>query len=259
MNIPDSPMDGTAPDKNRASRLVFITPVLFILLIVAFELVRLSFAWLVIEKSTRYGARFAITESYDTLHCADLDNDSTPCAGASSQKEIDAARVLSIKDITRQVLQGIHYDENLKDTQAGFLKITVCSNGADSIFTPPQSKKPVYAKCLPDENAGLPGERASVSVDYNFKFMFFPVFGIGPRFIHLASHREGINEYFRDSRAANTPPLNSPSLTPDASTPVPNENSTARQLQQVDEILSQSLNGNYSNRDHYPGLLALDG
>src|SRR5690242_14582922 len=90
-----------------------ILPILLLVLVGLLEFGRLFFAWLIIENSTRFGIRYATAGTYDTSACTDLDGDSTPCGGASEMQEVKDARLPSIKDETRRMIVGFHYDEAL--------------------------------------------------------------------------------------------------------------------------------------------------
>ena len=65
------------------------------------------------------------------------------CDGASKTAEILAARLPSIKDETKRIIAGLHYDESLANTQNDFLKVTVCSG--DINFNIPHMSSPDYA------------------------------------------------------------------------------------------------------------------
>lgn len=195
---------------------VLVLPVLMLVLVGLIEFSRLFFAWIIIENSTRFGVRYATTGGYDTKYCTDLDANNTPCGDASKDAEVDMARLPSIKDETRRIIIGFHYDQTYAQAANDYLNITICSALDGRIFTPPLMGRPVYADCrLPNgtfsENAASPGQRVVVAADYNFTFMVLPIFNIEPSMVHLASYREGIVELFRATRAINTPiPLNVP-------------------------------------------------
>ncbi len=211
-------------------------PILLLLVFGIIEFGRLFYAWILIENATRFGLRYATTGNYDPAYCVDLDGNSTPCSGASANAEIDAARIPSIKDETRRIIIGLHYDQTLTNADQDFLNITVCSARPDPsgvrVWKAPEMGGPQYASCTVNdvtaEDAGSPGQKVVVAADYNFTFLVLPklpfLAGFNPM-IHLASYREGIVEQFRATRSINTPiPLNIP--TAPTSTPLPTSTST---------------------------------
>jgi len=248
--------NGKSPARRKAQGMVefaLVLPLLMLVLVGLLEFGRLFFAWLIVENSTRFGVRYATTGNYDAAYCTDivdvLDPDTIACGGGMEDEEVDAARIPSIEDETRRIIVGFHYEETptLTESDNDYLNVTVCSGRAGFVWFRPEMGLPAttqYADCQPNEDAGLPGERVAVAVDYNFTFIVLPVFGIEPDVIHLASYREGINEQFRATRAINTPlplsiptvptntplPTNTPTLTPTSTeTPLPTPSDTPTQ------------------------------
>jgi hypothetical protein len=75
-----------------------------------------------------------------------------------------------------------------------------------------------YAECLldgvPADDAGGPGDRVAVMVDFNHPYITPFIRTLWP-WVHLASYRDGIVEEFRVARViAVQPPLNVPTTTP---------------------------------------------
>lgn len=230
MTIFNLTKNGNPPGRKRAQGMVefaLVLPLLMLVLIGVLEFSRLFFAWLIVENSTRFGIRYATTGNFDLAHCTDLDGDGA-CSTTDDDAEIDAARILSIEDETRNIIIGFHYDETLTDVDNDYLNITVCSGRDGRVFVPPRMARPIYAECETTEDAGDPGQSVVVATDYNFTFIVLPVFGIEPDMIHLASYREGINEQFRATRAINTPlPLNIPTVPTNTSQPTETHTPTA--------------------------------
>src|ERR1700690_351164 len=176
-----------------------VLPVLLLLVFGLLEFGRLLYAWIIIENATRFGMRYATTGQYNQVYCPDP-SDPTSC---NTDALVDAARIPSIKDETRQIIIGLPYDQTLTNADQNYLNVTVCTS-APYVFTDPEMGKPVYANCAPNENAGIPGQEVVVAADYNFTFIVLPrlpfVAGFVPM-IHLASYREGIVEEFRATRS----------------------------------------------------------
>jgi hypothetical protein len=195
-------------NKKRIIKLVFILPILLILLVVVIESSRLLFTWFKIENALRIGMHYATTGMYDVTYCLDADNDGTACDGLRKIGEIDAARIPSIQNEVLRNMQGIQFNRTLEDTEDGYVRVIVClSNTNHDAFVYTELGKPLFAKCIPGEDPGEPGQRVIIAVEYNFSFLTLPVFGIGPHILHLTFHREGINEEFRTSRRGNMPPV----------------------------------------------------
>ncbi len=214
--------------KNAQGMLEFalVLPVLLMMIIGVIEFSRLLFAWIIIENSTRFGIRYAITGNHDPQYCVDT-NDRDPdesgvfqnddgdpttgaCVGENINQEIDTARIPSIEDETRRIIIGFFYDQanavdhrgsDLTEADPHYLNITVCSNRDARWFEEPVQGSNVYAECHDSEDPADSGQRVFVAADYNFNFIVLPVFKIEPSMIHLASYRQGFVEQFRGSRA----------------------------------------------------------
>ena len=213
-----------------------ILPILLVLILGVIEFSRLMFAWIIIENSTRFGIRYATTGNYNEAYCPSLD--------CTTDEEVDAARIPSIEDETRNIIIGFFTMEekdypSVTNADEQYLNITVCSAEDGRVFIPPRMGQPFYAACnlngTSSEHPGSPGNRVVVAADYNFSFMVIDAlglfnnpnspFGAQPGMIHLASYREGIVEQFRATRAINTPlPLNV--ATVPTNTPIPTETFT---------------------------------
>jgi len=224
--------------KNAQGMLEFalVLPVLLTMILGIIEFSRLMFAWIIIENSTRFGVRYAITGNYDPQYCVDgSDTGTEACGGSVISKvaeEIDAARIPSIEDETRRIVIGFPLKENPRppatpiytETEYNYFNITVCSDRADASgvarwFEKPVMSSEIYAECHNSEDAADSGQMVYVAADYNFTFMVLQTLTTQPPMIHLASYRQGLVEQFRGSRAINTQlpgnlPTNTPTLTP---------------------------------------------
>ena len=199
-----------------------ILPVLLLVIFVVIELARLLAAWLAIENGARFGVRYAITGEWDPSHCPGY-----PDTDCETDDEEDVARVPSIRDAARTGAVAILRDPTVIDVgDRGFFKVTVCSNREGFFYVPSNSDAPTAADCLDSvsklsvEDAGGPGNRVSVTVDFDHPLIspilsnFWPV-------LHLSATREGIVEQFRTARVVGLPAtISGPSLTP-SDTPTP--------------------------------------
>jgi hypothetical protein len=188
------------------------------------EFSRLMFAWIIVENSTRFGIRYAVTGNFDPQYCTDVNNNCASDPGAELTVAevntlIDAARLPSIKDETRRIIIGFYYDQNLTEADPYYLKVTVCSERDSRWFEEPVMLSDVYAECHDSEDAADSGEIVYVATDYNFNFIVLDALTEQEPMLHLASYREGMVEQFRGSRAINTrrpsnQPTNTFTLTP---------------------------------------------
>ena len=160
--------------KNAQGMLEFalVLPVLLLMIVGVIEFSRLMFAWVIIENSTRFGIRYAVTGRHETKYCANLDtNDKDPdvngvlqaddgnaatgaCVGENAEAEIDVARIPSIKDETRRIIIGFYAEEedyqNLDPARVDdpyFLRLTVCSERGGRWFEEPVMSSSTYAVC----------------------------------------------------------------------------------------------------------------
>jgi hypothetical protein len=201
-------------------------PILLLVIFAIVEFALLFQAWLSVENVARQTIRYAVTGQYDSVYCADgPDADLIPC---SSPDEEDAARLASIRSVADGWAVAIFADVfgGLSPSDIGFFNVTVCSsadrNGDgvpdDLTILPRTGSDGQYAACLdadgnPTEDAGVPGGRVVVMVDFNHPYIT-PAFNSVWAFAHLASFREGIVEKFRVSRSIDVPPqLNLPTTT----------------------------------------------
>ena len=175
-----------------------ILPVMLLVIFVVIELARVLAAYLAIENGARFGVRYAVTGEYNIAYCSGY-----PGGVCDSQTEEDAARLPSIKDTTRAGSTSVLRDETVLQGFPQFFKMTICSsrdadgNGfSDFTLFPPDTPTFVPARCLPNEDAGGPGDRVSVTVDFNHPLIVPILSSYWPK-IHLTAKREGIIEQFR--------------------------------------------------------------
>jgi hypothetical protein len=211
-----------------------VLPVLMLLLFVIVELARLLFAWLSVENGARFGVRYAVTGEYDGVYCTDVDASGTPC---DSRAEEDLARLPSIEDSSRAGAVALLRDETVAEGTPRYFRVTVCSSrrgGGGPLFTyvPPDPGAFISADCTPTEDAGGPGDRVSVTVDFDHP-LIVPILSTWWPQLHLTARREGIVEQFRVARVVGLPAtLSVPTFTPTNSptptiTPTPTQTATA--------------------------------
>jgi len=219
-------MDGipTLPNPIRRTRrfrgqgvveFALVLPVLLLVIFMIIELARVLHAYLVIENGARYGVRYAVTGEYNDVYCVDGgDTGSTACDGAGAQSEKDAARLPSIEDVARAGSSSILRDESLVPGQPGFFTITVCSSRSGYAWFPSDQATFTPAECVPTEDAGAPGDRVSVTIDFEHPLITPILSSFWPQ-LHLVAKREGIIEQFRTARVVGLPAtISGPTWTP---------------------------------------------
>ncbi|MCJ7569575.1 MAG: pilus assembly protein, partial [Anaerolineales bacterium] len=155
-----------------------VLPVMLLTLFVIIEMARLLHAWLAVENGARFGIRYAVTGEYDPAYCVDgPDTGTEACGGPGQLAEEDAARILSIEDATRAGAVAIMRNETVPVASPGYFKITLCSSkrvGGGFLFSYHKSVTPIHqpawceelATSNPIEDPGGPGDRVSVTVDF---------------------------------------------------------------------------------------------
>src|SRR3970282_1289030 len=89
--------------------------------------------------------------------------------------------------------------------ERGFFKVTVCSNKTGLTYFASDPNTPQAAECRDDttltpvEDAGGPGDRVSVTVDFDHP-LITPILSAFWPVLHLSAKREGIVEQFRTAR-----------------------------------------------------------
>ncbi|MCJ7707054.1 MAG: pilus assembly protein, partial [Anaerolineales bacterium] len=185
-----------------------ILPVMLLVLFVIIEFGRLLFAWLAVENGARFGVRYAVTGELDAAYCLDSgDPGDTPC---DIRAEEDDARIPSIEDAARAGSVGILRNETVLEGEAGYYRVTVCSSRRDDTLAPIYTYVPavpgdfISADCTPTEDAGGPGDRVSVTVDFDHP-LITPILSSWWPELHLTARREGIVEQFRVARVVGLP------------------------------------------------------
>ena len=168
-----------------------VLPVLLLVLFTIIEVARLLHAWISIENGARFAVRYAVTGEYDLAYCAGY-----PDGICDSQAEEDGARISSIKDSALSGSAGIWRDLAVSSGIPGYLKITVCSNKSGIVYFPSDSSTSTSADCQLVENAGGPGNRVSVTLDFDHPIIS-PIISSWMQKIRLTAKREGIVEQFR--------------------------------------------------------------
>jgi hypothetical protein len=216
-------------------------PILLLVIFAIIDFALLFQAWLTVENVARQTIRYAVTGQYDPSFCADgPDSDLDPC---STDNEEDAARLATIRRVAQGWTIGLFTDASVSPdpgtgiggdrSQVGYFDVTICSSAdrdgdgfADFLTILPRMGNPgQYADCTPTEDAGQPGGRVVVMVDFNHPYIT-PFFHTLWPWTHLSSYREGIVERFRVARSIAVPPqLNLPSDTP-TKTPLPSDTPT---------------------------------
>jgi hypothetical protein len=192
-----------------------VLPVLLLLLFTIIETARLLHAWVTVENGTRFGVRYAVTGAFDDIYCSIYPN-----GVCDDQAERDGARVPSIHDAAMAGAAGIWHDPAAAQGSKGYLKVTVCSSKVGVIYSPSDPSTTTDATCLPGEDPGGPGDRVSVTLDFDHPIISPFISTFLPK-IRLTARREGIVEQFRVSRVIGLPAtISFPTYTPtNTSTP----------------------------------------
>jgi hypothetical protein len=201
-----------------------VVPIMLLVLFAIIEIARLLFAWVSIENGARFGVRYAVTGEYDDANCSIF-----PGSICDTQSERDSARIPSIHSAAQSGAAAIWHDPSAVDGQRGFLKVTVCSNKSGVVYHPPISSAGISADCTPGEDSGNPGQRVSVTLDFDHPIIA-PIISSWLPQIRLTARREGIIEQFRVARVVGLPPTSiqptwTATITPTA-TETPTETTT---------------------------------
>jgi hypothetical protein len=190
-----------------AVEFALILPVMLLVLFLIIELGRLLFAWLAVENGARFGVRYAVTGELDPAYCLDSDASGTAC---DVRTEEDDARIPSIEDAARAGSVGILANETVAEGEAGYYRVTVCSTRMDATPAPMFVRVPavpgsfISADCTPTEDAGGPGDRVYVTVDFDHP-LIVPFLSTWWPVLHLTAERQGIVEQFRVARVVGLP------------------------------------------------------
>lgn len=230
-----------------AVEFALVLPVLLLMIFTIIELGRLLHAWLAVENGARFAARYAVTGEFQEAYF-----DQTVCDNFYAQfgetcdsedEKTNAARVLSIQDAARAGAAAILRDESRTWDQPAFFNVTLCStrDSPGFVYHPPDPANwstDWSSDCSPYYDAGGPGDRVVVTVDFNHP-LIAPLLSSSWPWLHLTATREARVEQFRVSRIVgvdptlvlptDTPtPTNTPSTTPTPSiTPTPSDTPTA--------------------------------
>ena len=183
-------------------------PLILFVMFIIIELARVLYAWMAIENGARFGVRYAITGEFNDTYC-----DPFPGHICDVTSEEDFARIPSIRDTAIAGAPGILNDLTALEGQPGFFKVTVCSNKLGLIYFPSDTNSTSPARCVPVEDAGSPGDRVIVTVDFEHP-LIAPILSSWWPHLHLSARREGIVEQFRVARtssACRPPSLSRPS------------------------------------------------
>jgi len=176
-----------------------ILPIVLFTIFVLIELARVLHAWIAVENGARFGVRYAVTGEFDNDYCTSMYGG--PC---DTQAERDGARLPSIRDAANSGAVGLLKDPTASVGTPGFFKITVCSNKPGLIYFPADSNTSTPAACQPVEDAGGPGDRVIVTVDFDHPLIAPILSSTWPQ-LHLTAKREGIVEQFRVARVVGLP------------------------------------------------------
>ena len=211
-----------------------VLPVALMLIFSTIETARMYQAWLVVTNATRIGLRYAVTGAYEERFCTsaiDYNGNGLICADEPDKdeqnREIDAARLLSIKDRTTASAVTIMRDSSVTTyKEPGYFHVEVCSSnnapgGGTYNYNPPNDVRDGY--CDPADHPGDPSEgpaRVLVAVTFEHPVLLPLVNTIKPS-VTLHSERTGILEQFRVARVLGLPPIiELPTATPEpTSTP----------------------------------------
>jgi hypothetical protein len=186
-----------------------VLPLILFILFFIIEMARLLHAYMAIENGARFGVRFAATGEYNLSYCSGF-----PGGLCDSRPEEDAARIPSIKDAARAGSTSVLRDDSLTQGIPGFFKVTVCSNKVGIVYFPADVDAAIPADCQPVEDGGGPGDRVSVTVDFDHP-LIAPILSSWWPSLHLTARREVIVEQFRVSRVVGLPAtISVPTFTP---------------------------------------------
>ncbi|MFA9491354.1 MAG: TadE/TadG family type IV pilus assembly protein, partial [Anaerolineales bacterium] len=208
-----------------AVEFALVLPIMLIVIFVIIEIARVLAAWLAVENGARFGVRYAVTGDYNDLYCGPAPGFGFPGDVCDDDSEKEAVRIPSIEDVAKSGSVSILRNDLAAVGQPGFFQVTVCSSktlGGAPLFQyhdPIQSAHtPAWcediAAGVPIEDAGGPGDRVSVTVDFEHPLITPIVSSWWPN-LHLSARREGIVEQFRVARVVGLPAtISVPTFTP---------------------------------------------
>ncbi len=253
--VPASHPPATAPVRRRwrgqgVVEFALILPVMLLVMFVLVELARLLHAWLAVENGARFGVRYAVTGEYDNAYCVDS---GTPVSSPATATASGTRRALpSIVDAARSGSVAILRNAAAAPKTRGYYKVTICSTRTGFMYFPADSNTLTAASCTPVDDPGGPGDRVSVTVDFDHP-LIVPILSNYYPVLHLTAKREGIVEQFRVARVVGLPATFSiPTLT---ATLTPTATITAHRDGNPDHHRDADGDGD-SYAHPYPGLLA---
>ncbi len=199
-----------------AVEFALVLPIALMLIFMVIELARIFQAWLVVTNSARMGLRYAVTGSYEAEFCTsdiDFNGNGLICALEPDKdertREIDAARLLSIYDVTmNNAAAGIMRDLGILDYKtAGYFHVVICSTIDDRMYHPLDENQDGY--CDPNDHPGDPSTgpaRVLVAVTFEHP-VIIPMLNVIAPSVTLHAERTGILEQFRIARVLGLPPV----------------------------------------------------
>lgn len=194
-----------------------ILPIALLMVFTIIEIARMVQALLVVQNSARIGLRYAVTGAYESGFCTfDANDNDLYCAqepdNDARDAEIDAARLLSIYDLTEDSAVGISKDLSVSNKdEPRYFNVTVCStnkepepDGVDRVYNPPPDDT-----CSPFDHPGDPTNgpaRVLVAVTFEHPVILPILNKIAPS-VTLHSEKTGIVEQFRVARVLGLPPV----------------------------------------------------
>ena len=224
-------MQDSVQGKSRAQALVEFALALPVLLALVFGIIDFALifqAWLSVENVARQTVRYAVTGEYNVENCSDYNPGppKTGCTGTDYLQKQDAARLISIQQEAQRWEVALFKNSTTSTAAKGYLHVTICSNrdadhsgASDFTHTIPVMGGTIYAQCLPNEDAGSPGDNVFVFVDFNHPLITPFLNQVWPM-LHIVSYRQGVVETFRTSRSIVQP---GEGIEPSTDTPTPSD------------------------------------
>ncbi|HSD84166.1 MAG TPA: DUF4349 domain-containing protein, partial [Anaerolineae bacterium] len=174
-----------------------VVVVLVVLVLVVVEAGRLSAAQSSVSRAAAEAARYAVTGKFDPAHCADGDQCDSRKVLPKEQREAleDAARLATIYDIARSALGA---------EAAATARVVVCSSRLDDTGHARFTYDSSLGRCVPQDDAGGPGDKIVVNVAADYALGSFLGSGVGS--IRLQAVQELIVERYRTVRIQGLPP-----------------------------------------------------
>ncbi len=110
----------------------------------------------------------------------------------------------SITNAARAGSVSILRDASAAPQTRGYFKVTICSNRTGFTYFAADPSSLTAAYCNPGNDPGGPGDRVSVTVDFDHP-LIVPILSNWFPVLHLTAKREGIVEQFRVARVVGLP------------------------------------------------------